>query len=165
MKEDKFTSSTGGLLTEALFLERGYRTEFAIYTLKEYDYTYKGKLYPSIKRLYLEMEDVGEYDFATKYFYSWKHWQRIKDNAALKEYVEEWSTELEVKMRSQAIRDIVNITADGAQGSFQAAKWLADRGWDKRAPGRPSKSEKDKDDAIDKKISDEFMADVVRMRR
>jgi hypothetical protein len=78
-------------------------------------------------------------------------------------HIEEWREELEVRVRSQAIQDIMGMCADGAQGSFASAKWLADRGWDKRAPGRPSKEEAAKSKQIEDRISSEFNDDVVRM--
>ena len=66
--------SMGRPLTQSLFLELGY-TEHSVYTLKEQDYAYKGKNYPSLKRLYLKEEDVTEYEFATKHLLGWQHWR------------------------------------------------------------------------------------------
>lgn len=157
-----FKDVKGCLLTQALFLELGYLTKYAMYTLKEDDYEYKGKVYPSIKRLYLEEEDLTEYSFAKKYFYSWKHWERIKANVQIRNYIDDWSSELEIKIRSQSIRGIVDMTAEGSQ-SFQAAKWLADRGWEKRTPGRPSKADRDRESAIDDRIAEEFSGDIARV--
>ena len=59
MKIDKATlrDTKGRPLTQSLFLELGYNTQYAVYTLKDEDYNYEGKLYPSLKRLYLEMEE------------------------------------------------------------------------------------------------------------
>ena len=52
----------GTYITQGLFLEIGYKTDLAIYTLKGEDYEFRGVLYPSIKKAYLEMEDVIEYE-------------------------------------------------------------------------------------------------------
>ncbi len=71
--KQKFISHKGIPYTQALFLELGYDVEAAVYTLKEYDYTYQDTVYPSIKRLYLEMEDTTEYLFANEYFLSYNH--------------------------------------------------------------------------------------------
>lgn len=151
------------LYTQSLFLEIGYQVDKAIFTLKEDDYTYKGKLYYSLKQLYLAHEDPTEYDFAVTYFVSWQHWCRLKRNQILRPYFDKWAEELELKLRSQAIRDIIDLTAEDK--SFQAAKWLSDRGWEKRGAGRPSKADKREEEAMQDRIADEFKGDVVRMLR
>lgn len=150
----------GAFITQSLFLEIGYDTDFAVYTFKEKDHEYKGKVYPSIKRLYLEHEDPPEYDFATTYFYSWNHWQRLCGNKIILKEISEWREELELKLRSQAIKDIID---NSAEGSYQASKWLADRGWDKQAVGRPSKVDKVKEAKMQDRLTSEFGGEVKRM--
>lgn len=59
-------------LTQGLFLEIGY-TKYSVYTLKDEDYEYKGQMFPSLKRIYLEMADAGEYEFATTHLLGWSH--------------------------------------------------------------------------------------------
>ncbi len=162
-EKSKLIDSMGRPLTQSLFLEIGYNTEFAVYTLKDYDFEYKGKVYPSLKQLFLAHEDPTEYDFANTYLLGWNHWKRLNENRSLTQHFEEWRQELELKVRSQAVRDIMSMCAENAQGSFQAAKWLADKGWDKRTPGRPSKQEMNREKQMQKRIDDEFGADVIRM--
>jgi len=164
MKVDKakLRDGRGRPLTQSLFLEVGYNTEFAVYTQKDEDYEYKGKVYPSLKRLYLEHEDPTEYDFACTYLLGWEQWQRICANKVFTKMVEKWRVELELKIRSQAVRDIID-QAQSEKG-FQAAKWLADRGWDKRAAGRPTKEDVERETKIQADIAEEYEADVVRLR-
>ncbi len=50
------------------------------------------------------------------------------------------------------------------KGNFQAAKYLADRGWDVRPAGRPSKSEMEKRARIDETVHNEYAADVIRLK-
>lgn len=152
----------GRPLTQGLFLEIGYNTDFAVYSLEDDDREYKGNLYPSLKRLYLQAEDVVEYEFARKYLLGWKHWQRLNANKVLSNHFQEWREELELSMRSEAVRSIIDLAVE--QGNFNASKWLADRGWDKRAPGRPSKDELRKDKAIADRISSEFSEDFERLK-
>lgn len=159
MERSKMVDSMGKYLTQSLFLELGYKDE-AIYTLKEEDHEYNGIVLPSIKRLYVELEDPTEYEFATTYFAGWKHWQRICDNKVLSRYIAEWREELEVKLRSQAVRKMKN-SADS--GNYQAAKWLADRGWDTRKAGRPSREEIAKEVAIQATEANEYSADASRL--
>lgn len=131
--------STNGIpLTQSLFLEIGY-TDYAVFTLKDDDYEYKGKVYPSLKKRYLEMEDVGEYLFACEYLLGWDHWQRLCENKQTAAHIDKWRYELELKLRSQAILAI-KAKAKFEKG-INAAKWLAEKGWDKRKAGRPSKED------------------------
>lgn len=144
----------GRPLTQGLFLEISYNTQYAVYTLKDEDHEYEGKVYPSLKRLYLSMEDVVEYDFATKYLLGWSHWKRLQENKAIAKHIAEWREELELKLRSQAVRDIIDMTAD--EKSFQAAKWIADKGWDKLAKGRPRTAEKVREEALQNAIEEDY---------
>ncbi len=163
MDKSKLIDTMGRPLTQSLFLEIGYNVQYAIFTLNDEDKEYEGRNYPSLKKLYLESEDPTEYKFAKKYLLGWKHWRRLNDNAILRTHFDEWREELEVAMRSEAINSIIDMTTSD-QGNFQAAKWLADRGWDKRGAGRPSKAEIEREKRIEARIGDELGADIVRMQ-
>lgn len=161
--KDAMIDTKGAPITQGLFLETSYgNPENVIYTLKSRDHVYKGKTLPSIKRLFLQMEDITEYEFAYEYFLDWDHWQRIKANKLVAKHIEGWGDELEIKMRCNAIRRIQESSDDG---SFQASKFLADRGWEKRGAGRPSKSEVEREEKIQERIDDEFALDLKRMGR
>lgn len=159
MNKEQFLDMDGKPMTQSLFLELGY-TDKSIYTLKEFDYEYKGHIYPSIKQLYLNSDDPTEYKFANECFLSWKHWMRICENKVIRKYVDEWREELEIKLRSRAIRQAME---SAEQGSFQSAKWLADRGWNSKGAGRPSKEDINKEKAIQARIADEYEQDVIRL--
>ncbi len=159
--KSKLLDTMGRPLTQSLFLECGYNVQYAVFTFNDEDKTYDGRVYPSLKKLYLETEDPTEYQFAKKYLLNWSHWKRLNENKMLREQFDEWREELEVVMRCDAIQAIRDMTADGS--NFQAAKWLADRGWDKRGAGRPSKAQQDRENRIDNKINEELTADVLRM--
>jgi hypothetical protein len=158
--KSKFVDTMGRPLTQALFLEIGY-TDYAVYTLKEQDHKYKGHTYPSLKRLYLEMCDPVEFDFATEHLNGYRHWLRICENKALASHVAEWREELELKLRSQAMAQMLDMSED----SFQAVKWLADKGWEKRGAGRPATKEKEMQEALTKKVETDYSADIVRLKR
>ena len=157
---EKLVDSSGRPLTQSLFLELLYKPDVAVYTLKDYDHTYEGKEFKSIKRLYLEMEDTTEYEFANTYFLGWDHWNRIVENKLLTDHVRSWREELELKLRARAVKQMMAL-AD--EGSYQASKWLADRGWDTRAAGRPTKIEKEAHKAASARVGGEYEADVVRL--
>lgn len=152
--------TNGVPITQSLFLEIGY-SDHAIYTLKDWDYTYKGKLYPSIKRLYLECEDTTEYEFANKHFLGWNHWQRIANNTNVLPHVESWREELELKLRARAARSMIDLANTG---SFQATKWMVDKGWEEKKAGRPSKAEREAETRKQKAFEDNFTEDYARLR-
>jgi hypothetical protein len=163
MSKSKFKGSTGLPITEGLFLELNYSPD-SIYSLKDEDCEYKGKEFPSIKLLYLAevtSPEDGEYEFANKYFLNWSHWSRICRNKRLKAHIDLWREELEIKLRSQGIKMVIDSALDG---SFQAAKWLADAGFSKRKAGRPSKEELNTRHAQDKRIEDEYKEDLHRLQ-
>lgn len=164
MKVDKgkFKDSGGRPLTQSLFLEIGY-TNNAFYTLKDEDYKYKGKVYPSLKRLFLEEEDPHEYIFATTYLLGWNHWQRLCDNKQLRKHIDEWRNELDLKIKSAGFKAILESALD-EEGGFQAQKYLADRGWDKKGAGRPKKDTSEHDDKVQTMLEDDFSADIIRLK-
>lgn len=158
---EEMIDSIGRPITQSLFLEIGY-SKSAAYTLKEVDHEYEGRIYPSIKRLYLEMEDPTEYRFATTYFLGWKHWERICANVALFQHIREWREELDYKMRSSATKKMIELAQSD---NYQAVKWLADKGWAVKGAGRPSKEQLKQEKSENAKLVDEYSDDVVRLYR
>lgn len=155
----KMLDSMGKPITQSLFLEIGYG-DTALYTLKEQDHEHKGTLYPSLKRLFLEMEDPTEYEFATTYLLGWKHWLRLNENKAIRVHIDEWRAELEVKLRCKGVKSMMLAAKSG---NYQAAKYLADKGWETRGAGRPTKAQIEHELQVATKVDNEFKADVVRL--
>lgn len=153
----------GNLLTQALFYElNGYNKDTAVYTLADNDMEHNGVVIYAIKNLYVNMEDIHEYDFATTYFSSWKHWQRLLDSPRVRPYIDTWREELEMKIRSRNIKRMEELASSGDR---QAIKYLADKGWVLEQPtarkrGRPSKDEVTgelKNQAADaKRVADDY---------
>lgn len=158
-KQQKMVDKMGKYRTQSLFLEIGYGDD-AIFTLKDQDHVHDGKTYLSLRKMYLEFNDPTEYQFANEVLLGWKHWQRLCENKAVRKYIDEWREELEVKLRSQAI---LNTIREANKGHFQAAKWVADRGWASRGAGRPSKEEIERNSRISERINNEFEADIIRL--
>jgi hypothetical protein len=121
--------SIGRFLTNAMFFESrtpGFKPTF---TLKEFDHEYKGVHYISMRRLYLEMGDPTEYEFAIEVLGSWDHWLRLCNAPSVRENIDRWREELETKLRAQAVKSMIETaTTAGAKGTT-AAKWLATAGW------------------------------------
>lgn len=159
MKDEK-----GRYLTQGLFFELTANPQKAIFTLdgvdKSCDNNRAVRPLLSLKRLYLEMEDPHEYEFATTYLFDWTHWQKLLANKVIRRHIDLWREELEIKIRSQGFQKLLDKTEEG---DFQAIKYLADKGWDKRA-GRPSNAERQREERILDRIDDSFEADLVRLR-
>lgn len=146
-------------MTQSLFLEIGYM-ESSVFTLKDDDYMYNGKLMISLKKRYLEMQDPTEYEFANKWLLGWKHWKRMNENKILRKHFDEWREELEYAMRCKGVKAILD---SASSGNYQAAKFLVDKGWDKRLAGRPSKMEVEREKEFQSRIAEEYSADIIRL--
>ena len=155
----------GRFLTQSLFLETMYDTEYAIYSLQDREREYKGKTYPSIHQAYIEMADPTEYTFAMKYFHSWQHWLKICNAAIMKPHIDKWRDELEIMLRSQGIRKMIRTSEETGKDSVSASRWLADRGWNKRKAGAPSKEEVVRQQKIAAGIEAEVEKDAERILR
>lgn len=149
-------------ITLGLFLERGYKPT-AMYTTRDEDREYKGEIYPSIKRLFIECykEDPTEMLFATSYLGGWQHWKKIKANQELFSMYEEWKEEAEIAVRALGVKSAMEMAVGGK--SFAAAKWLAEAGYDKRGAGRPSKADVARETRIASRVKDELDEDYLRL--
>jgi hypothetical protein len=129
-----------------IFLEREYDTSCE-YTLKDEDFTYQGKVFPSLYKLYIDFEDITEYDFALKYIGTYKTWETLCNSVFFKEYIAQWRKELELKLRARALNNIRYMASDDVdKNRFTANKLLLDKGWvvkenNQSKRGRPSKEE------------------------
>lgn len=160
MDKSKFLDAIGRPLTQSLFLELGYDTRYAVYTLKDFDFEYEGKIYPSIKQKYVAMGDITEYNFANTYFLNWDQWQKICANRQCQAEIEQWRAELEQKLKAESFNQMLTLAQNG---NYQASKWLADRGWDVKGAGRPSKAEKEGHLNKIKAEREDYSADVIRL--
>lgn len=135
-KKPTFKGGNGVYLTKQLFYETAEGDkENVLYTLKDEDHLG----YPSIRRLYVEMGDLSEYNFATTYFASWRHYQRLLAADWFRSVIEEAREELSVKL---AAENLANISAKARAGDLKANQYLLERKWidkPKDTVGRPSK--------------------------
>ena len=136
----KFSTDNNVHYTNALFKEYNQNEpELAIYTTASEDITVGDKTYISLRKQYLLLEDPTEYEIASRYFENWTHWKKVRESSKLKPEVDEWREELEVKLRSQGVKKVIDSLGDGKQG-LSSAKWLADKGWEPvKSKGRPTK--------------------------
>jgi len=152
--------------TKSLFWELSPDKTYCKYSLKKYDYTPQGSdiTYPSLYRLYMEMEDLLEFEFANRYFDSYEHWELISKLSYMKEDVAQWRKEVELKVRARALRELrdLSITTEDSKVKVDLNKYLLNRGWiDKtNTKGRPSKEEIKKElervTAVEKELQEDF---------
>lgn len=138
----KYRNTTGSLIVVSLIYEFApteYQ-ELSIFTIGEEDRTLEdGRVLISLYRVYMEMEDISEYDFANKYFESWHHWYRLSCKAAMQKYVRKWRAELQTKLKAKALKKIMDLAETEGYKSFEANKYLLEEKW-RDAPakrGRP----------------------------
>lgn len=159
-----FRSDDGQFYTQSLFLETSYEDlSNVVYTLKRRDYEHKGQVYLSFPRLYMEIADPTEYEVATRLFDGWAHWQRIQGNSRIMPTIQALRDELEVKLRSEGVRKMIKL-ATSFKGSEKAAQWLADRGWEPKGMGRPSKDKIAREAKKLQRISDAVQEDADRIK-
>ena len=162
---NKYKDEQGRWYTQSLFFETSQYDQLgkAVYTFNDDERTYKDKTYICFKDLYLSCEDPTEYEVATKYLGGWKHWLRLCANKMIMAYIQELRDELEVRLRSKGIKAMVETAVSG-QNPTTAAKWLADRSWEKRKAGAPSNDEKARAAKIDKRLEVQIAEDLERLR-
>ena len=160
-----FKNESGKWFTKSLFYEMTLPASRnnTIFSLKEDDHIVDGVTYKSLKKLFLSCTDPTEYEFATTHLGGWQHWKAMNESPALSPYFEEWRQERDIMLRSQGIREMINQAESGQ--SYQAAKWLADKGWDlDKKRGRPSKAEIAKETKEQSKVKLAVMNDYKRLQ-
>ena len=129
---------------------------------QEDDVEKNGKVYPSLKKIYLDIGDPTEYEFAVHVFGEWKIWKRVSANKDIKRYVDDWREELEVKIRSDAIRSLRDAAQTEGTRGIAAAKYVAERGWEK-VRGSRTKEASEQRTKIEKRISSVIDEDAERL--
>lgn len=147
----QFKDPIGRWFTTGMFKETSDNPKYVIYTLEE------------AKQLYLECGDITGYTFATQHLGGWRHWLALHNSPKLEPLLKEWEEELEVRLRSSAVKQIIDLSR-GEKG-YQAAKYLADRGWKVRDAGRPSKAEIQKETKTQSKMYEEFQDNIVSLKK
>ena len=146
MKDNRFKNASGVFYTKELFFETnvGDRAN-AVYSLKDYDHTVNGIVYPSLGRIYLEEEDPTEYAFAEKHLGGYPHWEKLVASPMIFPHIEDWRKRLDLQLRAKAFNRIRMKAEDSTdKEAFQANKFLLSNQWrdagGKAGVGRPTKA-------------------------
>ncbi len=156
----KFKDVLGRWKTRRIFYElNGFDIDEALFTTECEDREVKGKYLPSLRRLFLESNDITGYQVANEHLGGWTHWKALRKNC-LKLLIPDWEEELEIKLRSLGVRSAISSALNGG---FQAAKYLTEAQWKPNTGGRKSKADIDREERIMEKVSREHADDIARM--
>jgi len=153
--------------TTSLFWEtkREANPEFApMYTLRHDDYTVGDKTYISMKKIYMSYDHIPgfEYDFAMDVFGSWEHWEKIT-RSSFRSHIVAWREELDVRLKAEAMKQMIYASkGDDARG-VAAAKYLADKGYVPKKVGRHSKAELERERRIEAGVNKDLADDMERL--
>lgn len=138
----KFKGNGSKWLTEGLFLETTQSNDNVLYSMQPWDKELDGKIIPSIHRLYVDMEDVSEWEFGNKYFDGYQHWLVIREKPFFAEAYKRMKEELNAKLRGKALKVMLAQVAEGT-ASQATLKYLADNDYlPKSAVGKPRRGKK-----------------------
>lgn len=162
--------SMGRFRTQSLFWEFRFKEDeekySPLFSIKDYELKKPEGNYPSLKQIYMSYDHVPgfEYEFALDVFGSWDHWNKLATETipAIRNEIKGWREELDVKLKAQAIKSLIAASRDGDAKGFNAAKYLADKGY---APtrGRPSKEEVEREKRVQAGVSKELEDDMQRL--
>jgi len=133
-------NASGKFITKSLFYELSYiNPKHSVFTLKDQDIEFEGKS--------LVSGAPTEYEFSQIVFGSWDHWQAIAKSPFVKPYISKLRKEVEVKVRSDAIKAIAEEMKSNGRSSFSAAKLLLEKGWlDKETASKAKQKLKEKEE-------------------
>lgn len=140
---DVFKDPKGRYRTRSLFWETAItapRYLTPLYTFKKYD----NHGCKSAYNIYMQSNDPLEYEFAQNLVGSWEHYERLIGLDWFVEQIQPWRDELNVKYRAKALKNLEEVASSGKTEASRiaAAKYLAERGWERKGNrGRPTKEE------------------------
>lgn len=159
---NKFKDKQGRYLTKGLFKETcDLKHIKPIYTLS--DEPKEGFI--SAREVYMNANDPSEYQVAIDMVGSWEHWKRLCECDWFMECVTRWREELELKLRSNALRSIVNQSLKEGKEAVSAAKYIVEGGWkgSQNKRGRPSKDEIKREARIQAELGGELEETMRRL--
>jgi hypothetical protein len=135
--------ATNQYYLKGLFIEGIYGvndTENIPYTLKSADHTLNGLTFISLERLYKEMNDPTEINFARTYLADWKHWLKLQKCSWFKPIIQRWREEAGLVRRARYLEEVETIARGDGKFQLAALKMLLqeDKPATRQGKGRPS---------------------------
>jgi len=108
---------------------------------------------------YVQLSDPTEYVAALVLLGNWEHWQALLTSTPFMVHLEQWRREVEVKVRSEAIIELVKQSKN-TKGTM-AAKWLAEAGFVAR--DKRTKKGREDSDAAERESKSKVAEDAKRL--
>ena len=162
-EQNQLRDSNNAPLTQSLFVETNGTQKDPIMTLGDNDLKMNGNTLYSLKKIYMEEADPEEYKVAMRIFGSWAHWRRLLDNKKIMKYIVQYREELDVSIRSGAVRSLIASAMLDSPKGISAAKYIAEKGWKKRKAGAPSREEVKSELKAQVEIDAELEEDMKRL--
>ena len=100
------------------------------------------------RKVYVDIADPTGYEAHIVLIGNWEHWQALVENKRFAAELEKWNKEVEIKLRSQAIKNLVKQSK--TDKGTAAAKWLAEAGY---APKQSRKKQQTEEDGDSSRVS------------
>ena len=143
--------NTNNRYYKALFFEEtGADKATVVYTLKDVDH----EGFPSLYRLYMDLDDPTEWEVANQLMDGWEHWENLCTCTWFKPIVERWRKEVELRMKSKALVRIRSEAKTASKEAFAANKYILEKGWEPKEGSRNGRGRPTKDDI--KKAADDL---------
>lgn len=111
--------------------------------------------------VFVEICDPTEYAAALELAGSWAEWNRMKLCwPGFKKYIEVWTDEVEIKIRSQAVMETIK---QAKNKDSSAAKWLAEGKYKPKIAGRPTKAAIERETKIQATAYSENEDEILRV--
>jgi hypothetical protein len=109
--------------------------------------------------IYMSVPDPTEYETAMCLLGNWEHYQLVRNHPKIKPIMDKWAKEMEVKMRSDAIRSMIRHS--GAPNGAAAAKWVAEGQFMKRLMS--TKADRIAEEEVREELAEKVSADMERL--
>lgn len=163
-----FKDGKGRWLTIALFWEYRASSEenVALFCLKDDDHVDDdGRPYVSLKKRYMSYNHIPlyEHEFACAELGGWEHWERLQANKYIRGEIDAWRREYDIMLRCRSVKAIMETASLKDARGLQAARWLAEKGYVDKRPGRVSKDELAREAAISLAAKETLADDMKRL--
>lgn len=160
--EKIFKNSNGVYLTKELFFETAIKEDrpLTLYSLKSEDHQVDGRTFPSLRRIYLELDDLTEFLISDQYFGGHPHWKKLLSCSWFISVLKPIREELKARHMAEYLR---TLRKDALSGNAASAKFLLDRLEHKGQKGRPSKEKIEQEAKKLVQDSDFVSADLERL--
>lgn len=124
--QEQLWASNGSARTNSLFFESARPGDEPLMALQS-----KTKSGITLRELFVPLvtEDPTETLFAETVFGDVRYWLRLREAPFMKNYLEEWTKEADIKRKSKAFETILSEIKTSGRNAYNAAKYLIEEPW------------------------------------